>query len=162
MKKLFLYIVVLSGALVSFSQVRLGANIKAYQPTGDFHQNMGHTPMGISLMALKQTKSRFSWGGEVGVAMYTAGEYDYELTAEGHPGEYIEIYEDNCFWTAHAVVRYSLFATNALDGYASGRMGMTTFFTNQMALESNSHFDSKTRIHGTAFNSGFGGGVMVN
>lgn len=147
---------------VLLSQVRLGANIKVYQPMGDFNQHMGNIPAGISLSAMKQASSRFSWGGEIGVAMYTAGEYDYELSDEGRPGEYIEVYEDNCFWTAHAVARYSLFKTPAFEGYAEGRVGVTSFFTNQMALEVNDYFESKTRLHGTAFNSGFGFGLSSN
>lgn len=144
------------------AQIRLGANIKVYQPSGEFNQHMGHTPAGISFSVLRQTSPRFSWGGEIGVAMYTAGEYDYELTANGRPGEYIEVYEDNCFWTAHAVARYSLYRSEAVEGYAEGRVGLTTFFTNQIAQEENPYFDSKTRIHGTAFNSGFGGGILLN
>jgi len=144
------------------AQFSLGANIKVYQPVGDFNQHLGTMPVGISFSAIKRTQSRFSFGGELGVAMYAAGDYDYDLAAYGRPGESIEVYEDNCFWTVHAFTRYSLFKTNVVEGYAEGRVGITTFFTNQMALEENSYFDSKTRFHGTAFNSGLGSGLSIN
>ena len=94
--------------------------------------------------------------------MYTAGEYDYDLAEHGREGESIRVYEDNCFWTAHVLARHTIFQKAAVESYVEGRLGLTTFFTNQMAVEENSYFDSKTRVHGAAFNSGFGAGTSLN
>lgn len=155
-------IILLFTSSTLFAQFRFGVNTKVYQSTGQFNDNMNRTPAGLSFSLLKQTSSRFSWGGELGVAMYSAGDYDYDLAPHGRPGQTIEVYEDNCFWTAHVLARHTIFRKAAIESYVEGRIGVTSFFTNQMALEDNPYFDSKTRVHGFAFNSGFGAGTSLN
>ncbi len=159
MKKLFLSItLVCIGAISTFAQKNmLGINIKVYDPVSDFDKNVSSSvPAGISLNYMRTpVESRWSFGGELGVAMYSSNDYTLQ-----HNGNNIEVNEEDCFWTVHGVVRYDVYRTERFVTYAEGRMGMTTFFSSTTALEDNSDFDDEFSFHGSAFNTGLGGGVL--
>jgi len=71
-------------------------------PHGEFNQNINKTPLGISFIYTRKVNDgRFLWGVEPGVAMYYNDRYTYELVKEGYPGEFIEVEEEDCFWTLH-------------------------------------------------------------
>lgn len=137
----------------------LGINIKVYDPISDFDKNIsGSVPAGISLNYLrKPIDSRFFYGGELGIAMYSTNDYTLQYN-----GQNIKVNEEDCFWTIHGVVRYDIFQTDKFITYAEGRLGLTTFFSSTMPLEDNSDYEGEFSFHGTAFNTGLGGGVMYS
>ncbi|MGI9544401.1 MAG: hypothetical protein ACR2MX_14165 [Cyclobacteriaceae bacterium] len=145
------------------AQMSLGLNAKVYDPTGVLNRNIDRTPAGISITTIHQKpESRFSLGGELGVAMYANEHYQYDLTDHGFPGESVEVDEEDCFWTLHALARYDLVKETNFKTFAEVRLGMTTFFSSRLALEENPRIDDEFEFHGTAFNSGLGGGLAIN
>lgn len=145
------------------AQHHLGINFKAYQATGAFQDNVKSVPLGFSFSYLRQgEESRFSWGGELGIAMYSNKTYQYELVEEGFPGEYTSVDEEDCFWTIHGFARYDIYSTNSFRTYAEVRLGMTTFFSTRISTNEDKRFNDTSEFHGTAFNSGLGAGLMLN
>jgi hypothetical protein len=49
-----------------------------------------------------------------------------------------------------------------LKAYAQARVGLTTFFSSRTPQETTPEFRETFEFHGTAFNTGLGGGVLVN
>lgn len=159
MKKLIaILIFVPSSVFIAQAQSMYGINLKIYQTKGDFNKNVQAVPVGMSFNYLYHIKeSKFSIGAELGVAMYANNQYDYE-TASGT----IRVDEEDCFWTLHADARYYFYQIPALKAYAVGRVGMTTFFSSITPVEVTSDFSESFEFHGTAFNVGVGGGVLIN
>lgn len=107
------------------AQFRLGFNVDIYKPQSQFAENVSNSPVGFSISGIKRLpESRFSVGGDIGVAMYSNRTYDYELVEEGAEGEFIEIDEEDCFLHADAIARYSLYQTNVVEAYAEMKMGV--------------------------------------
>jgi len=159
MKKLSLTLLVSLIALIGFSQrSTIGMNIKVYDPISKFKQNVDKSiPVGISFNYLRtKEESRYSFGGEIGVAMYSSNDYLIE-----YRGRAIKVNEEDCFWTMHGVVRYDLVRTDKFVSYAEARAGLTTFFSSTTPLEENTGFRGEFEFHGSAFNTGLGGGIMV-
>ncbi len=156
-------LVILSGYSGHSQNNSLGVNIKVYSPHGEFNRNVTHTPFGLSFLYKRQSnESPFSWGSEFGIAMYYNNKYDYELIREGYPGEFVEVDEEDCFWTLHIIGQYDFMSTPAFKSYGEVRLGMTTFFSSRTTEEENTHFKAQFKFHGTAFNTGFGAGMMIN
>jgi len=145
------------------AQVSLGINAKVYDPTGAFNHNIDRPPGGISISSVYQKEeSRLSWGGELGVAMYANERYLLDLSDHGYPGESVEVDEEDCFWTLHGFARYDLIKETNFKTFAEARIGMTTFFSSRLALEDNPRINDEFKFHGTAFNTGIGGGIAIN
>ena len=143
---------------LSFAQQKtLEINIKVYDPISNFKENVNSsTPVGISVNYLRSRESsRYSFGGEIGVAMYSSD--DYILN---HQGQDIEVNEEDCFWTIHGVVRYDVFRTEKFVTYAEARAGLTTFFSSISPYDRNIGYRGEFKFHGSAFNTGLGGGVL--
>ncbi len=138
-------------------QNSFGVNIKAYTPISKFKKNIDESvPFGLSVNYLmSKENSRYSLGGEIGVAMYSTNDYLLD-----HQGRDIEVNEEDCFWTVHGVVRYDLVRTDNLVVYAEARAGLTTFFSSTVPLESDTGYSGEFEFHGTAFNTGFGSGIQ--
>ncbi len=140
------------------AQSMFGLNLKIYQTKGDFNRNVQAVPVGMSFNYLYHIKeSKFSIGAELGVAMYANNQYDYE-TSSGT----IRVDEEDCFWTLHADTRYYFYQIPAMKAYAQVRIGMTTFFSSRTPVELTNEFQESFEFHGTAFNVGAGGGVLIN
>lgn len=138
----------------------IGINGSVFQATGQFNQNIDRNPAGLSInytQALGRSQ-KLHIGGELGVAMYTYDEY----MVENHHGEEELMYEEDCFWTAHALAQYSVYRTPMFNMYVEGRVGVTTFFSSKDPLDEDSELESEFSWHGRAFNSGIGGGVKIN
>jgi len=145
------------------SNTSFGLNFNLANPQQEFKDNINHLPKGISFDVISRIKdSRLSVGGELGVAMFFDDEFMYELSEEGRPGEFIELYEEDCYLSYAAVTRYSAFKHAFINPYLEGRLGGTSFFSTRMAVESTPHFEDHTRFHGTSFNMGIGAGVQIN
>lgn len=158
MKKAIFLSLFIFMASQSFAQVILGFNYKMYTPEGSFNDYLPVNPQGFSLDLLYHIpKSKFVVGAEFGIAMYAKSEYTIQ-TSSG----IAEVYEEDCFWTLHADVRYFVYQKPMIKVYLQGRVGMTTFFSDISTTYSNNEYESDGEIHGAAFNFGFGGGVWVN
>lgn len=145
------------------SRASFGLNFNLATPLQEFNDNLDKTPKGISFDYMRNIKqSRLSVGGEIGVAMFFDDEFMYELSDEGRPNEFIELYEEDCYLSYHTVVRYRAFERAWFNPYVEGRLGGTSFFSTRMAVEHTSLFDDTTRFHGTSFNAGLGAGVQIN
>ena len=160
MKTILYSIVFLFAVTISArSQSMWGINTKIYQTKGDFNKNVDTAPVGLSFNWLYRIKeSKFSIGAELGVAMYANNRYKYDLPSGGT----VFIDEEDCFWTIHADLRYYIYEVHALKAYAQGRLGMTTFFSSRMTTEFTPEYEDTFEFHGTAFNVGLGGGVLIN
>lgn len=134
-----------------------GINFKAYETKADFNKVVNAVPMGISLTYLRTLKDGpFSFGGEVGIAMYTDDEYEVNFQ-----GRQVTIYEEDCFFTFHGFARYNLTESNWNKVYLEARLGATMFFSSAIAEETEVDYENNFDVHGTAFNSGLGAGVMI-
>ena len=160
MKKLIAILGFVSAfASTAQAQSMYGINLKIYETKGDFNKNVQAVPVGLSFNYLYHIKeSKFSIGAELGVAMYANNQYDYDLPSGGT----VRVDEEDCFWTLHADARYYFYQIPALKAYAVGRVGMTTFFSSRTPVEVTSEFTESFEFHGTAFNVGVGGGVLIN
>ena len=160
MKSFHLTLFILLFASVCFAQKnRFGASFKVYSPISKFKENINSAiPVGISLNYLRLSEvSRFSFGGEFGLAMYSSKDY----TIDRHGGVELKVKEEDRFWTIHGVVRYDVYRTEKMVTYAEGRIGITTFFsTGSTASPVGRHPENDSKIHGTAFNTGLGGGIL--
>ena len=153
--------ILISGTLQA--QFSLGINVKVQDPTGDFNHNVHKAAAGISFTGIhRKVDSRFSWGGELGIAMYSNENYLYDLSEDGYPGEFVEVSEEDCFWTLHALARYHIWEKENVKTYAEGRLGVTTFFSSRTALDDHYDIDDNFDSHGTAFNTGLGAGLAFN
>lgn len=159
MKASLLLILAFFVCLSASAQWDLGIDVKVYDPVGEFNTNVDGVAGGLSLRGIRNAANgRWSYGGEIGVAMYSQDQYDVTLSS----GDQIEVDEEDCFWTLHGLVQYTLFQNEAIRTYGEGRVGMTTFFSSTIALTENSEFSDEFEFHGTAFNTGLGGGVTLN
>ncbi len=160
MKKLcFTIMFSLAVVVTTFSQGMWGINMKVYQTRGDFNKNVEAVPIGLSFNYLYHIKdSKFSLGLEAGIAMYANNQYNFEMPS----GKVIKVDEEDCFWTVHADARYFFYQIPAMKAYGQGRLGLTTFFSTIMPIEESTGFKESAEIHGTAFNFGLGGGVLIN
>ena len=134
-----------------------GMNVKIYETKGDFNKNVEAVPVGISFNYLRGLNDKISIGGELGIAMYANNHYDYE-TSQGP----ITIDEEDCFWTFHGDFRYYFYRTPSVKTYAQARLGLTTFFSSRTPQQETPEFKETFEFHGTAFNTGIGGGVLLN
>ena len=159
MKSSILVLLAVLASLSASAQWDLGIDIKVYDPVGEFNTNVDGVAGGVSLRGIRNSANgRWAYGGEIGVAMYSNDQYDVTLPS----GTQIEVGEEDCFWTFHGLVQYTLFQNEAIRTYGEGRVGMTTFFSSTIALSETSEFDDEFEFHGTAFNTGLGGGVTLN
>jgi len=161
MKRILLTLAIASFVFSLKAQDRIGAfgfNLKVYSPKAQFNENINKTPIGLSINYLMSYESsKFSWGAEFGVAMYSSDEYTIE-----YGGRNIDIYEEDCFFTLHGFVRYNLYEKKGVRLYAEGRIGVTTFFSTTDALVEDTGFVGEFDFHGTAFNLGIGAGLLIN
>ena len=135
----------------------LGTNLKVYDPLSGFSKNIGALPAGLSMNYLRSFENnKFSVGAEIGVAMYSSNTYTID-----YKGETLEVSEEDCFWTAHTTVRYDVIRTDNFITYAEVKVGVTTFFSSIDAFDTETDYKGEFSFHGTAFNSGLGGGIMI-
>lgn len=157
MKKLLTLIILFFAITSLHSQENLiGLNIKVYQPISDFDKNIDRSiPAGFSFTYLRQPETgKFSFGGELGIAMYSTNDY-----YTNYNGQDLKINEEDCFWNFHGLTRYQLIKTEKFYGYIEFRAGFTTFFSSTVAYDEDANYPDEFKFHGTAFNTGYGGGA---
>ncbi len=159
MKRILIPALLIFLSSVGFSQnSMISVNLKVYDPIGQLNQNIDKTPVGVSFSYWRDTPTRFSLGGEMGVSMYTQDTYNFV----NDNGDNLEVSEEDCFWTIHAGARYFLLETTPMKPYAEVRLGMTTFFSSRMATDENADFEDTFEFHGTAWNTAAGTGLLID
>ena len=156
-RKFTVFAILMAFPILGFAQDNLmGVNIKVYQPLSGMAANIGSVPAGFSFNYLRSlVQTRFAVGGEIGVAMYSSNDYTLNYL-----GRDVLVNEEDCFWTFHGVVRYDIVRTPRFITYVAAKLGVTTFFSSITAMEENSTYPGTFDFHGTAFNTGLGGGIM--
>lgn len=159
MKKITFSLFLLSFSAVVFAQEQFAsAHIKAYQPLANFSNNIDGVPVGLSFSFLSGLKnSPLYVGFEGGIANYNCSE-----TTIMHKGQEIEIMEEDGFLNFHGLVRYNLVDGKWGAVYGEGKVGIVSFFSSTSAVDCESGYDPTFKLHGTAVNLGFGGGVLIN
>lgn len=161
--KVFLVFFLLIAQIPLFGQMRLGLDFDMYKPQNRFADNVAEMPLGIAINGIYRIpESRFSVGGDIGVAMYANKTYDYDLAEEGSPGEITRIDEEDCFLHVNAIGRYQLYETELVATYAQFQTGIYTFFSSRVSKDDHRLYDDDTEFHGTSFVTGLGGGVSLN
>ena len=146
MKSIILYPFVLFLTVVQlYAQSSLGIDIQTYSPTGEMNRNVSGTPAGFSFRYLRSTSDTWSFGGELGIAMYS----DETYMMETNSGE-IEMFEEDCFWTIHGMAQYTIYQSETVRYYAEGRIGLTNFFSDKMAEDEEYEEYNEFKSHGTA------------
>ena len=143
------------------AQWNIGLNFNYTTPLDQYDQNLAKDPKGFSMNTLYSPfKGRHLMvGAELGISMYANDEYD--IITSG--GEEIQIDEEDCFLSYHALLRYQLAPGQLFNPYVEGRLGGVSFFSTRMAEEgAEEYFESETSFHGTAFNMSVGGGLALN
>lgn len=155
-KYLAILFLVLTSAFVEAQENLIGINIKVYKPISDFNKNVDNSiPAGLSFTYLRQPETgKFSFGGELGIAMYSTNDYYVYYNSQD-----VKLNEEDCFWNFHGMVRYQLIRSEKFYGYLEFRAGITTFFSSTIAYDENADYPDEFKFHGTAFNTGYGGGA---
>ena len=162
MKSIQHLLILLFIPIVANAQYDIGVNLKVYNPTGQLDKNIENLPVGFSLTGFRRIKDKFSIGTELGVSMYANDTRQHELREEGYPGQYTEVNEEDCFWTAHLIGQYNLRRGDFYTLYAEGRLGITTFFSAITSTDYDDRFEDEFEFHGTALNTAMGMGVLLD
>ncbi|MEQ9425246.1 MAG: hypothetical protein RJQ09_12555 [Cyclobacteriaceae bacterium] len=156
-------VIVVSVSTTTFAQFKLGLNADIYKPQNQFGKNVSNAPVGMSIFGLYTPQnSRFSFGSDLGVAMYANRTYDYELAQEGAPGSFIEVDEEDCFLHLDLLARYNVYQSPLITLFGEVKAGMYTFFSSRIASEPTLLYQDDFEFHGTSFNTGVGGGFSLN
>jgi hypothetical protein len=151
----------------AFSQSMGGLNFNYNQALKDYKHNISSSPMGVSLIGLYTIpESKFSVGVEFGVSMFANEEYTKDLTEEGYAGAMVEVYEEDCYISYHAVARYTLSNNSAPSPYLEGKLGGISFFNDKVyekptGPNAPKKIKDKTEFLGTSFQYGMGAGVLL-
>ena len=162
----------LFAAAGAYGQVSLGLNYVHNTALKSFKENVNRNPVGFGIAALVPiNNSRFSVGGELGIAMYANETYIQELSDQGFEGALSEVYEENCFVSYSVFGRLNLIDHAFITPYLEGRMGAISFFTDKIFDEPYSndpnayvpdHVEPETQFHGTSFQLGGGWGLQFD
>lgn len=163
---LFLCILILFPVL-SIAQSVGGINFVYNDALKEYKHNIKQSPLGISFIGLYAIpESKFSVGAELGVSMFANEEYTKDLTEEGYAGAMVNVYEEDCYVSYHAVTRYTLTNTGTLYPYLEGKLGGISFFNDKVyekpyGPNAPKKFKDKTAFLGTSFQYGIGGGMLL-
>lgn len=136
----------------------IGFNLDIYGPTGKFATLLeGSSASGFGLNYLRRTNPRWSFGGELSVAMYYKAEYDLQTQS----GTSVPVYEEDCFWTIRGLARYDLVRTEFFTTYTEFRIGMNNFFSDVSATVDVNEDIGKTVSHGHSLVAGVGLGADI-
>ncbi len=159
------------------AQWSLGLNAVISKPLGEYAQNLNSLPFGLSLNGTyKIPKTRLRVGLELGVAMYANEIYAYDLTQHGFADVSVAFDEEDCYFFYHATLRYPLTNHRVFNVYTEAHAGLSSYFSDRRAgyitsnnqsvdlaaVESLDILQGKTTFHGTAFNTGIGGGITID
>jgi hypothetical protein len=134
-----------------------------FQAESAFGENITRNPIGPSLKILTQPfNSKFQFGLELGVGLYSGKKYFYETKAEGFPQNFVYLYEEDGFINYWIISRYLPFKEMGVMPYAEAKLGASTFFSNIRTMEVSDIYADRFRFHDTALNIGIGIGVYFD
>ncbi|NNM16617.1 MAG: hypothetical protein HKO56_08165 [Bacteroidia bacterium] len=164
---LLIVLLFISSAPLIHAQSLGGLNFIYNQALKDYKHNINSSPMGISFIGLYAIpESKFSIGAELGVSMFANEEYTKDLTEEGYAGAMVEVYEEDCYISYHAVTRYTISENTMLSPYLEGKLGGISFFNDKVyekptGPNAPKKIKDKTEFLGTSFQYGMGAGMLL-
>lgn len=164
MKRFSLAVLFALFATAPFAQSGFSFGSSIINTLGEFDKYIPSTPVGIyvGLMLPITESGNILAGADVGVSMYAGDSYTQELLLENETQE-IEVYEEDCFFHYTALIRYQPFSDVYVNPYVEFRAGGTSFFSTIITEEEyGEYFDDQSKFHGTSFQTGLGGGLVVN
>jgi hypothetical protein len=143
--------------------INLGFGFNNFKALSEFSDNTTRNPLGVSFLASKDLKNkRFQIGFELGVGLYSGKRYFYETVAEGYPGNYVNLYEENGFILYDVYLRYKLLKEKTLMPFVEAKAGASTYFSIIRSMQVSEVYEDDSYIHDTALNAGIGLGTYVD
>jgi hypothetical protein len=134
-----------------------------FNAESSFGENITRNPIGPSLKLLSQSaNSKFQFGLDLGVGLYSGKKYFYETINEGFPQNFENLYEEDGFINYWAIGRYLPFKEVGVMPYFEAKLGASTFFSNIRTMEVSDIYADRFRFHDTALNIGAGLGVYFD
>ena len=166
MDKLFLSILFFLGTMSVWAQRSMNFHYLHTIPVGEFQDNLMHRPGGIAvdfMMSPLKKDKKLHIGASFSVSMYQNEDHTGVIMLNSNEEAKIEINEDDCFFTYQGIARYYMTKQNScIRPYLQAQVGGATFFSSLTPLEDYSEtLESETRIHGTTFLTGLGGGLAI-
>ena len=103
--------------------------------------------------------------------MYANEDYTYDLSEQGYSDVFVDFEEEDCYFFYHGVLRYHLTNYRVFNAYAEAHAGFSSYFSDRRAGNISSNDPDISRLdvlkdkiifHGTAFNTGIGGGITAD
>ncbi len=143
--------------------ISLGFGFNYFKAQSDFSKNTTRNPIGVSFTASKDLKnSNFQLGFELGMGLYSGKRYFYETVAEGYPGNFVDLYEENGFLLYDVYLRYKFLKEKTLMPFAEIKAGASTYFSVIRSMQVSEVYKDDSYIHDTALNAGVGIGTYVD
>ncbi len=150
----FLFI---SGLSYGQHDVNLGLYFNNYLTSEEFKSNITRNPIGVAfLFLINKEESRFQYGIEVGIGLYSGKKYYYRTVEEGFPDNIEYLYEENGFVSYQIVGRYRLREAKKIIPYLEAKVGASTFFSAIRTMQVSEIYDDQFHFHDTALNIGTG------
>jgi hypothetical protein len=134
------------------------------KPLGNYGENLTSSPKGLGFNYMFQAPSvkHLYFGAQAGVSMYATDSYDQSIRIDGE-FEDVEIQEEDCFFSYNLTGRYFLVEDHMINPYFEVRFGGLSFFSTKMTDDDyDEYFDNSTTFHGTAIQTGLGGGLTYH
>lgn len=166
LSRAFIILIFVILSIDSFAQhdINLGLYFNNYQASSDFRENITRNPIGFGLLFLRnRSGSKFQYGLEIGVGLYSGKKYFYRTIDEGFPDNIEYLYEEDGFLSYQVISRYKIsHSTKKIIPYLEAKIGASTFFSAIRAMQVSEVYEDKFRFHDTAFNAGIGAGSSFN
>ncbi|MEM9024466.1 MAG: hypothetical protein AAGB22_12030, partial [Bacteroidota bacterium] len=146
----------------------MGINFTYDHALSDFGNNIHSSPVGMSFIGMYRIpNSKFSVGGDLGIAMFAHKKYELSLEERGYSGATVTVDEEDCYLNYNAVLRYTLVEDGLFVPYAEARAGGISFFNTKLydrpeGPGAPKKIDDEFDFLGTTWQTGFGGGIMLD
>ena len=143
--------------------ISLGFGFNHFKALTEFSDNTTRNPLGVSFLASKDLKNKnLQLGFELGIGLYSGKRYFYETVAEGYPGNYVNLYEENGFILYDVYLRYKLLREKTFMPFMEVKAGASTYFSVIRSMQVSEVYEDKSYVHDTAVNAGIGSGTYVD
>lgn len=161
--RVVLFLLLFPISLQAQKGINLGFGFNNFKALSKFSDNTTRNPLGVSFLASKDLKNkRFQIGLELGMGLYSGKRYFYETVAEGYPGNYVNLYEENGFILYDVYLRYKLLPEKTLMPFVEAKVGASTYFSVIRSMQVSEVYEDDSYIHDTALNAGIGLGTYVD
>lgn len=161
--KVILFFFLLPTSLQAQKGINLGFGFNKFKALDEFGDNVTRNPLGVSFLVSKDLRNnRFQLGFELGLGLYSGKRYFYETVAEGYPGNFVNLYEENGFILYDLYLRYKLFKDKTLMPFVEIKAGASTYFSVIRSMQVSEVYQDDSYVHDTALNAGAGFGTYID